>query len=233
MGGVVDRGAAVGEQPVDRVLERAARGRRHPGERLHQRRLVGEATSATRSRGDSCVEERAAGPACACASLSSSPIEPDVSSTSTMSAGLRSSCHSSRIRASTFGSGSDRRRVGCAGSTPFAAVRLPASGTVAVGRAEAGRHHLATARSGDVRYVDDLLRARLLVGRHPRGVEHDQRVVGEERPLLRVDRDEALAALAQARRCSRRASSPPSPRPTRRPGRARRAARAKNSVVSP
>ena len=86
--------------------------------------------SATRSRAFS-GPRNACSPAFACSSLFSSCIEPDVSSTATMSAGFRSSCHSVRIRPITFGSGSDRLRVGCVGSAPLAVV-IPGPG-LAVG----------------------------------------------------------------------------------------------------
>ena len=49
----------------------------------------------------------------------SSAIEPEVSTTSSTFAGLRSSRHARRTASSTRGSGRPSTRFGCAGSTPF------------------------------------------------------------------------------------------------------------------
>ena len=59
-----------------------------------------------------------------------SPIEPEMSSTSSTRASLRSSAHESRMPTSTSGDGTSSSAVGWFGSTPLAATIGSASGTV-------------------------------------------------------------------------------------------------------
>ena len=74
----------------------------------------------------------------------SSFIEPDVSSTSSTFAGLRSSRQARRMRSSTRGAGSPSTRLGCAGSTPFSST-IGATGSVS---RSAGRKPARAAISG-------------------------------------------------------------------------------------
>ena len=66
------------------------------------------------------------------ASATGSPIEPEMSSTSSTRASLRSWAHESRMPTSTSGDGTSSSAVGWAGSTPFAATIGSASGTAAL-----------------------------------------------------------------------------------------------------
>ena len=112
-----------------------------------------------------------------------------------MSAGLRSSRQDSLIAASTRGSGRPSTRSGSSGSAPFSSLTGATGG---VSRS-AGRKPAAAATCGVIRSARkrwNAPRALGLLGRDPRGVEHDERVVGEERALLRVERDQLVAAGA-------------------------------------
>ena len=86
-------------------------------------------------------------PSLARASRFSSFIEPDVSSTSRMSAGLRSSRQDSLIAASTRGSGRPSTRSGSSGSAPFSSLTGATGG---VSRS-AGRKPAAAATCGVIR----------------------------------------------------------------------------------
>ena len=77
------------------------------------------------SCGATC-RKNAASPSLACWSLSSSDIEPELSSTSSTLAGLRSRRQVSSTLLSTCGVGSVSVRRGWAGSAPLAAVTSPA-----------------------------------------------------------------------------------------------------------
>jgi len=83
-------------------------------------------------------------PCFASSSLFSSLMEPEVSTTSMMLAGLRSSLQACLIRASTLGSGSERVRAGCLGSAPCAA----STGEDALAWGSPGRKPPSAARSG-------------------------------------------------------------------------------------
>ena len=63
-------------------------------------------------------------------SVTISPIDPEMSSTSSTRASLRSSAHESRMPIRTSGEGTSSVAVGWAGSTPLAATIGSASGTV-------------------------------------------------------------------------------------------------------
>ena len=62
----------------------------------------------------------------ACSSLFSSPIEPELSSTSSTFAGLRSRRQVVSTLSSTFGSGTFSSIFGCDGSAPLAVETIPA-----------------------------------------------------------------------------------------------------------
>ena len=116
-----------------------------------------------------------------------SPIEPDTSITSSTRAALRCSAHLSSTSTRTAGSGTSSTACGWAGSTPLAATIGRTDGHLRVAGAEAelqdpllvlGLQHVVAEQLGRL----------LLLGAHPRRVEDDQRVVGEQRALGRVDR---------------------------------------------
>ena len=70
--------------------------------------------------------KKASRPCLACTSLSSSCMEPELSSTSITRAGLRSRRQVVSTRLRTGGSGSESSRRGLVGSAPLAAVTSPA-----------------------------------------------------------------------------------------------------------
>ena len=134
-------------------------------------------------------------PSAACASLFSSPIEPELSKTIITFAGLRSARQACLSLTSTFGSGSRRTRLGCAGSTPLARVTSPAGAT----SSSAGRKPWRPASSGvtcSARKSREDPGGAALLGAGP--LQRHQRVVGEERAVGRVDRDEPLAVAGAA-----------------------------------
>ena len=94
-------------------------------------------------------ERNTSSPCLAFSSRDSSVIEPDVSSTSSTLAGLRSSRQVRLSRASTRGSGSPSSRSGCSGSTPLAAV----IGATGFASRSAGRKPPRAATSGVISFA--------------------------------------------------------------------------------
>ena len=196
-GRVVDRGAAVGDQPVDGLVAAAARLARERRDRTSAD-LSENATSPTRSRGDSsrrnalqpllglrrACPRRPSSPTCRARARCWRACGPR--------ARLADARQHLRRRAARA------RACGSAGSTPFSFVGR-AGLRRRVGRAEAARAAPRGVTSLAPATSPNASRAGLLRARHPRGVEHDQRVVGEERALVRIDRDERLPPARGAR----------------------------------
>ena len=113
-------------------------------------------------------------------------IEPEMSMTSRTRAALR--CWLQRLSRSTStgGFGVCSRVWGWFGSTPLSVVMGVPDGHLGVARPEVVlQHAFLVVRL--LHEVDERLRPGLLVGAHPRRVEDEEGVVGEDRALLRVD----------------------------------------------
>ncbi len=114
-------------------------------------------------------------------------MEPEMSSTSSTLAGLRSSRQVRRMRSSTRGSGRPSTRSGCLGSAPFSGVTSPAGFAFR----SAGRKPNRPAVSASISSARNswkLARAALSCGRVVVLVDHDERVVGVEGALGRIER---------------------------------------------
>ena len=128
-------------------------------------------------------------------SLAFSPMEPDTSMTSSTRAPLRCSAHRSRTRASTGGAGTPEHVLGLVGVDAVGPLDRGADGDGGVAGPEPELQDPALVVGLLEVALEDPGRLLLLL-RHPRRVEDDDRVVGEERPFLGVDGHQGDPGLA-------------------------------------
>ena len=197
-GGVVDRGAAVGEEVLHGRAQLDASASLNGATGMQRLDAVVEDREPDAVLLPDLLEEAPRGPAWRARGGSRRPSSPDVSTTSSTFAGLRSSRHARRIAVEHARLGQAEHPLGWAGSTPFSFETGATGSCVEVGRAEArARRQLRRDLVGE-ELAGSARAPWRCGGADPGAVEHDERVVGVEGALGRIERHEPRLRAAVA-----------------------------------